>query len=178
MSHWRDLGFFCDLKLFSGTQIHFEGDPTKAETGISALTPFCLCQWPLRGPSDAARVGRASALQLAGSEFIGHWGLLRQPALSSGLTLAEQQGNISEKLNPQEGPWAAHAWPTGPGKLKAGRLCFISTWGYDDLPPFIRGSEPQSANPLLPLVTSRRVWIFWTFLKAVLFLLLLKIKLA
>ena len=129
MSHWRiwDFSVIWNFSFLGHRFRSFEG-PT-GWNSISAITPFCLCQWPLRGPSDAARIQQGLCPPACGSEFIGHCGLWDSLPSLLGWLWQSNKENISEKLNPQAGPWATCGRPTGLGGAQGRRLCSLPTWG-------------------------------------------------
>lgn len=165
MNHWRiwDVSVIWNF-VFWDTDARVSRD-LQAEAAYMTPLHSAFCQWPLWGLSDAVHIQQGalpSSLRIGVDRSL--WAL-RQLALSSGLTLAVQQkehwlvrSSILRKV-----PGRHAAGQLVQGELKA-RTCARFLSGVRWPPSFHHGgSEPQSINPLLPLVTSRRVWIFWTF---------------
>ena len=162
MNHGRIWVFSVIWNFFCGMQIRQSPVPYMLKQHKWAHSFLPLPVTYLGALQCRPHLTGCFALQPWGSGLTGHWGLW--DSLHSLLSWLWQYNkeNVDENLHPQEGPWATRSSPTGPEGVKSGGcVCF---------PPGVQwpsfhhsGSEPRSVNPLLSPVTSRRVWIFWTF---------------
>ena len=163
MSHWRIWDFSVIWNFFFWDTDSGVSRDLQAKTASMPSLHSAFCQWPLWGLSDAARVQQGFCPPAWGSEFTGDCGLWDSlPSLLVDSGSATERTSVRSSVLRKVLGWHA-AGQLVQRVLKAG--------GWVCFPPGVRcppsfhhgGSEPQSVNPLLPLVTSRRLWIFWTY---------------